>query len=51
MDNGSLIEGNAYAQGLLLWIMGQGSRVRVKSPASLVKDVKDELQKTLKYYE
>jgi len=51
LDNGSLIEGNAYAQGLLLWIMGQGSRVRVKSPASLVKDVKDELQKTLKYYE
>ncbi|WP_125588137.1 helix-turn-helix transcriptional regulator [Companilactobacillus jidongensis] len=51
LDNEVLIEGNAYTQGLVLWIMGQGSRVRVKSPASLISAVKDELEKTIKYYE
>lgn len=50
LDNEVLIEGNAYTQGLVLWIMGQGSRVRVKSPASLINAVKDELTKTLEYY-
>ncbi|MGQ2375926.1 helix-turn-helix transcriptional regulator [Companilactobacillus zhachilii] len=51
LDNEVLIEGNAYTQGLVLWIMGQGSRVHVKSPASLISAVKDELEKTIKYYE
>lgn len=51
LDNEVLIEGTAYSQGLILWIMGQGSRVRVKSPASLIRDVKSELEKTLEYYE
>lgn len=51
LDNEVLIEGNAYTQGLVLWIMSQGSRVRIKSPVSLVNAVKDELEKTLRYYE
>lgn len=51
LDNEVLIEGDAYTQGLVLWIMGQGSRARVKSPDSLVSAVKDELEKTMKYYE
>ncbi|WP_125712262.1 helix-turn-helix transcriptional regulator [Companilactobacillus kedongensis] len=51
LDGEVLIEGSAYMQGLILWIMEQGPRVRVKSPASLVEEVKSELLKTLKYYE
>lgn len=51
LDKEVLIEGSAYTQGLVLWIMGQGSRVRVKSPASLANEVKKELVKTLGYYE
>lgn len=45
-----LIEASAYTQGLLLWIMGQVARVRVKSPVSLVQEVKAELEKTLQNY-
>lgn len=51
LDKEVLIEGSAYTQGLVLWIMGQGSRVRVKYPASLISEVKRELVKTLGYYE
>lgn len=50
-DNEVLIEGTAYTQGLIMWIMEQGPRVRVKSPMSLVEAVKNELKKTLANYE
>lgn len=49
-DNEVLIEGTAYTQGLIMWIMGQGTRVRVKSPVSLIEAVKSELKKTLEFY-
>lgn len=49
-DNEVLIEGTAYTQGLIMWIMGQGTRVRVKSPISLIEAVKSELKKTLEFY-
>ncbi|WP_334330475.1 helix-turn-helix transcriptional regulator [Companilactobacillus sp. HBUAS59699] len=51
LGNEVLIEASAYTQGILLWIMGQGARVRVKSPVSLVQEVKDELNETLKNYQ
>lgn len=50
-DNKVLIEGTAYTQGLIMWIMEQGPRVRVKSPRSLIEAVKSELKKTLDNYE
>lgn len=50
-DGSVIIEGYLYLQGLKLWILGEGTFVKVLEPASLVTEVKEELQATLKQYD
>lgn len=38
-------------QGAMLWVLGQGSLIKVEQPASLIERLKAELKKTLGYYE
>lgn len=52
MSDGSVvIEANSFEQGILLWLIGQGPRVKVLTPPSLVSTVQNELQATLAKYE
>ncbi|KAF1296441.1 hypothetical protein BAU15_12865 [Enterococcus sp. JM4C] len=50
-DNSVLIEATSFEQGIMFWILGQGTFVQVLSPPSLVKAVKEELNKILHLYE
>lgn len=49
-DGSVIIEGYLNSQGLLLWILGQGTFVKVLEPASLVTEVKKALQASLDQY-
>ena len=42
-DSSVLIEATAYDTGTIMWLLSQGSRVKVLSPPSLIKDIKTEI--------
>ena len=50
-DGSVIIEGYLYLQGLKLWIMSEGTLVKVLEPTSLVNDIKKELRAALKQYD
>jgi hypothetical protein len=50
-DGSVIIEGYLYLQGLRLWILSEGTLVKVLEPASLVEDIKKELTAALKQYD
>lgn len=49
-DNSVLIEATSFEQGTLLWILSQGTFIKVLTPPSLVKLVKNELNKVMDLY-
>lgn len=49
-DNSVIISGEGYAEGLLLWIMSQGDRIKVIEPQSLVEAVHKRLLGALDLY-
>jgi len=50
-DGSVVIEANSFEQGILLWLIGQGPRVKVLTPPSLVNTVQAELKATLAKYD
>ncbi|MGQ2375505.1 helix-turn-helix transcriptional regulator [Companilactobacillus zhachilii] len=50
-DGGVIIYGQMFFNGAKMWVQGQGSKVTVKAPQSLITAIKDELQETLNGYE
>lgn len=50
-DGSVIIEGYLYLQGLRLWILSEGTLVKVLEPESLVEDIKKELTAALKQYD
>jgi len=48
---GVVIEANGFEQGTLLWVLSQGTTIKVLAPASLVAKVKQELTRTLAQYQ
>lgn len=49
-DGSVIIEGYLFIQGLKHWLLSQGTMVKVLEPASLVEEIKQELQASLKQY-
>lgn len=49
-DGSVIIEGYMHAQGMKLWVLGQGAFVKVLEPQSLIEQVKKELQASLDQY-
>lgn len=49
-QNSVIIQGEAYYQGLLMWLLSQGSKVKVLSPYSLIEDIKNEISDINKHY-
>ncbi len=45
-----LIEAETYGDGIKMWLLSQGSWVKVTSPADFVEEMKTELKKMLKLY-
>lgn len=45
-----IIQGEAYDLGLHMWLLSQGSKVKVLSPSSLIEDIKTEIGAMNKYY-
>lgn len=50
-DGGVIIYGRMFFNGAKMWVHGQGNKVTVKAPQSLITAVKDELQETLNSYQ
>lgn len=50
-DNSVLIEATSFEQGTLLWILSQGTFVKVLTPPSLIQLVKKELNNVMDLYE
>lgn len=50
-DNSVLIEATSFEQGTLLWILSQGTFVKVLTPPSLIQLVKKELNNVMNLYE
>jgi len=51
-DDGSVtIKGSGFAQGMVLWILSQGSRIQVLQPQSLIDEVKTEVAKMATRYQ
>lgn len=50
-DQSVIIEAESFEQGVLLWLLGQGPRVKVLTPPSLVNAVQDALKATLAKYD
>jgi len=48
--NVTIVEGDLFSQGALLWILSQGAQVKVLGPQSLIEKLRKELKKTLEYY-
>jgi len=48
---GVVIEAHAFEQGTLLWVLSQGTTIKVLEPASLVEKVKQALSQTLAQYQ
>ena len=48
---GFLLEAEAYGKGLLMWMLSQGDRIEVVSPASFREEIKQEIKKMLEKYE
>lgn len=46
----TIVEGDLYMQGALMWAMGQGSKVEVLEPQSLKDALKKRLEETLNLY-
>ena len=49
-DNRYLIEAEVYGDGIKMWLLSQGSWVKVLAPAELVEEIRGELQKVLDNY-
>lgn len=49
--NGYIIQAEVYGNGILMWLLSQGSSVEVLRPQSLRNEMKNMLQETLKKYE
>lgn len=49
-DSSVLIEATAYDTGTIMWLLSQGSRVKVLSPPSLIRDIKKEILKMNNIY-
>ncbi|BDZ31352.1 WYL domain-containing protein [Lactiplantibacillus sp. WILCCON 0030] len=49
-DHSVIIEAQSFEQGILLWLVGQGPRVKVLTPQSLVTSVQKVLKATLEKY-
>lgn len=47
---GYTIEAEVYGNGILMWLLSQGSTVEVLKPASVRKEMRDELAKMLEQY-
>lgn len=49
-DGGVTIYGQMFFNGAKMWVQGQGNKVTVKAPQSLITAIKDELQSALDNY-
>ncbi|WP_164508844.1 helix-turn-helix transcriptional regulator [Levilactobacillus fuyuanensis] len=49
-DGSVTIKGEAFSQGLVLWILSQGSNIQVIRPKSLVDEVQEEIKKMAALY-
>lgn len=50
-DNKYLIESEVYGKGIIMWILSQGSKLKVISPDDFVKEIAEEAKKISKLYE
>lgn len=50
-ENGSIVEAEVYGKGLMMWLLSQGNRVEVLSPASLREAMKETLESILVKYQ
>lgn len=48
--NATIVEGELFSQGALLWVLSQGAQVKVLGPQSLIEKLRTELKKTLELY-
>ena len=46
-----LVEAEVYGEGIKIWLLSQGSWVKVVSPPDFVEEIKNRLQKTLAQYQ
>lgn len=46
----AIVEGDLFSQGALFWVLSQGTQVKVIEPETLIRDLKETLQKTLNSY-
>jgi len=46
----TIVEGDLFSEGALLWVLSQGAQVKVLGPQSLIERLRKELKKTLEYY-
>lgn len=49
-DNIYLIEAEVYGKGILMWLLSQGSKVKVLKPKSLLDEIKQEVEKLNELY-
>lgn len=49
-DGKFLIETEVYGNGIVMWILSQGSKIKVLSPQKLVDEIKEEIEKMHKNY-
>ena len=49
-DGGQIIEGHISHNGALMWVLSQGSKVKVKFPITLAQEVQENLTATLDRY-
>lgn len=50
-DEGVIIEAKAYDRGVKMWLLSQGSNVKVLSPPSFVEEMKQEIRRMQHMYE